>query len=503
MPEQSSNVPSQQSLFPHSSDVTMNNCTIQMTTHNHPPGSSLASAAAGPGISSPDSLPLALDHHSGVANASSQAPIPIWPEIYQRQTQKFNMGYALWDPRPDQTVSASSYQRDGLDIGDVGMITSKGNFHYYFNMALQGTDAKNHGRTPRNFTHFKLSSHDTGATHPPVSSNLLTSVKLDLDRNRITSPRADETCDELKFSGSTNDCHEAVIIYVGGGFQGKALELSTEKKVREWVHAHAYEWYRHLMSRPNSIVNGDLRVIIGYEKTTYWASATFTRSGAESNATGNFSLRLKVFDRPHRDSRCVWDHNGAIWPFTSVGAGERNTATVLQEGEGLSRNQAIFVKAITVTLSDDEWERLESDLARAVQISEESHQTGSGTPTSGESTPKPKQSKWFRRFTGFGQHGKPTAGARRTDCQCDLSASFSSDSTSGGSDGSRDYYDYNSDSDTLCGDGFSVEKPPHLDHTCNEAIWRGTTNHPCSLLNKALLKRVIMTLYSSKIGGSR
>jgi hypothetical protein len=279
----------------------------------------------------------------------------------------------------------------------------------------------------------------------------------------------DMLSEELKFSGSSSDCHEAVIIFVGDGFEGKAMEVSTEERARKWAHAHAYKWYRHLMSRPHSIVNGDLRVIIGFEKTTYWGSATFT--GVESNATDSFRLRLRVFDRPPRHSRCVWDHSGAVWASTSAGPNERDTERMPLQGGGLLRNQALFVKEITVTLSDDEWGRLQAELAKTVRIAGDSHQTKSTIQASDPSVRRPKQSGWLPRLTGLGRTGTLRTG-RRTH----LSASFSSECPSGGSDSSKDDYPWNYDSDSQSSDGFSTEELLHLDHTCEETIWRGVVS---------------------------
>lgn len=392
------------------------------------------------------------------------------------------MGYALWDPRPDQTVLVRSYQREGLGIGDVGMITAgHGNFHYYFNMSLRSTHEKNRGRTPRNFQPFELSLFDARATNTPVPSNLLTSVKLDLDRNAVETwcvsnhidrfPKISNTnlcihslSDELKFSGSSTDCPEGVIIFVGDGFEGKAMEATTEQRARQWIHANAYGWYRHLMSRPNSIVNGDLRVIIGYEKTTYWARATF--AGVGGNTTNDFSMRLRLFHHPPRDPRfrCMWDHSGAVWPHTSFGPDEGEGV----EGERLLKNQAVFVKEITVTLSDDEWGRLKAELAGAVHVPEAPSQTGSGTETSSHSSSSPKQSSWRSRIPRIFRTGKSVSGQHSRP-----SVSLPSEVQSDSSDSSRDYYDWGSDSDTLYGDRVNVEERTYPEHSCDETKWRG------------------------------
>lgn len=100
------------------------------------------------------------------------------------------MGRALWDPNPDQSVHVPEYQRDGLDIGDVDMITSnQGNFHYYFNIALEAEHPKNSGRTPSGFQKLNLSSRDTRGTRAHKPQGSLSSVKLDLSR----APNAEES----------------------------------------------------------------------------------------------------------------------------------------------------------------------------------------------------------------------------------------------------------------------------------------------------------------------
>lgn len=196
-------------------------------------------------------------------------------------------------------------------------------------------------------------------------------------------------------------------------------------------------------------------------------SATF--AAVQEDPEASFRLRLKVYDNlpAARRSRCIWDHSGSVWTFTSVGPDEREATRVQAQGEDLI-NQAMFIKTVNIALSDNEWKRLEDELALMVRASEDSRQSQSKTSTLEPTIQKPRRSSQLPRFTGLGRRGKrPTAQGTQ------LSASFSSESQSDSSDSSEDLNIWNSDSEIFSSDGFSIDELPLQDEICDETKWRG------------------------------
>ena len=62
--------------------------------------------------------------------------------IYAKYLQHADHGYLLWKPEPMNTLS-QSYQDDGLQIGDVGVVDNRGQFGVLFNIC------KHIGNSPR------------------------------------------------------------------------------------------------------------------------------------------------------------------------------------------------------------------------------------------------------------------------------------------------------------------------------------------------------------------
>lgn len=57
------------------------------------------------------------------------------PRVYARQLLPFDCGYPLWTPEPG--TQFLRYRRDGLRIGDVGVIVPEnGSFDVFFNICL-------------------------------------------------------------------------------------------------------------------------------------------------------------------------------------------------------------------------------------------------------------------------------------------------------------------------------------------------------------------------------
>ncbi|KAF8987385.1 hypothetical protein BDQ17DRAFT_1205649, partial [Cyathus striatus] len=56
-------------------------------------------------------------------------------EIYARLLWPKGRGFPLWCPNPNKHLSPD-YVKSGIRIGDVGIITSNGEFDFLFNICL-------------------------------------------------------------------------------------------------------------------------------------------------------------------------------------------------------------------------------------------------------------------------------------------------------------------------------------------------------------------------------
>jgi len=76
-------------------------------------------------------------------------------EIYSGQLLTKKRGYPLWVPGPGKRLPIA-YRRSGVSIGDVGIITSTGEFDFLFNILQPADHSINRGIVPRGFSPLSL-----------------------------------------------------------------------------------------------------------------------------------------------------------------------------------------------------------------------------------------------------------------------------------------------------------------------------------------------------------
>ncbi|TFK34416.1 hypothetical protein BDQ12DRAFT_581555, partial [Crucibulum laeve] len=62
--------------------------------------------------------------------------------LYIRQMLTIREGYPLWHPTPSQMLPIE-YRKEGVSIGDFGIVNSDGGFDYIFNIWLPSTHPAN------------------------------------------------------------------------------------------------------------------------------------------------------------------------------------------------------------------------------------------------------------------------------------------------------------------------------------------------------------------------
>ena len=83
-------------------------------------------------------------------------------------------GFPLWIPQPDETLPRS-YQRQGVSIGDVGILTPDGGFDFLFNVCLPAGHPSNPEVLPEGFVPLELKSTDFCKFHAHLSHSHLAS----------------------------------------------------------------------------------------------------------------------------------------------------------------------------------------------------------------------------------------------------------------------------------------------------------------------------------------
>ncbi len=70
--------------------------------------------------------------------------------VYRRLLSRTGHGYPLWIPDPDENLP-DVYRKDGITIGDVGLLTEDGGFDFLFNVHASANDPVNGGGVPLDF----------------------------------------------------------------------------------------------------------------------------------------------------------------------------------------------------------------------------------------------------------------------------------------------------------------------------------------------------------------
>ncbi|KAJ7681946.1 hypothetical protein DFH06DRAFT_284548 [Mycena polygramma] len=218
-------------------------------------------------------------NNDSTPGAHYQASIPLPPptpdesvsesENYCRQLLPQKRGYPLYIPDP-QTPPAE-YREHGIQIGDVGSVTSNGEFDFYFNIFLPAEHPINANRTPENFSPMQrygvedIFHRNYGPGHYLSTSTVR---KMDLD------PPAGE------FPGGH-------FVFRCDGPQGAVLalpdgahvqELRNVENMRMYAAKHADSWYAYIngpRGRGRGLTNGDLYLVTGCEKTRSWGMASY------------------------------------------------------------------------------------------------------------------------------------------------------------------------------------------------------------------------------------
>ncbi|KAJ3921478.1 hypothetical protein F5877DRAFT_88793 [Lentinula edodes] len=147
-------------------------------------------------------------------------------------------GYPLWRPKSDNSRLPESYKREGIHIGDVGILTESGGFDYLFNIC-QGPDHElNLGRVPEDFR--------------PI---------LDFDFDDT-----EEVGAGLSYSSTASK--GALLVLPEGG---KRVDHLHRARFEKYAAECAPSWYIHVnRALGRTACNGSLYLITGFDKARAW-----------------------------------------------------------------------------------------------------------------------------------------------------------------------------------------------------------------------------------------
>ena len=161
----------------------------------------------------------------------------------------------------------------------------------------------------------------------------------------------------LHYSGLTFESSAsegAILTMPDGAYQE---ELGNLSRFRDYVGIHAENWYKFVNGpRGREAQNGDVRVVVGCDKTTCWGMATFANTSSAQQS--RFRLKFSPSEGQHQQQHgagnaYVWEHSGVAEVRVGPESGENE-----ELGENPMRqlrNQCLFMRTLSVTLSDSVW----------------------------------------------------------------------------------------------------------------------------------------------------
>ena len=146
---------------------------------------------------------------------------------------------------------------------------------------------------------------------------------------------------DLRFESTER---EAAILTMPEG--ALTQNLLNGQVIQDCIAKNATSWYKYARDRGRIVENGDIRVVVGWDKVCSWGIATSTSTSGQST-----SLAFRV-DHEVGTSRvyrweCIGSGSGRVGPE------EDEIADLRQEGGGAPQNQCVFVRTMNFSFAGD------------------------------------------------------------------------------------------------------------------------------------------------------
>ncbi|PBK79369.1 hypothetical protein ARMGADRAFT_907175, partial [Armillaria gallica] len=171
-------------------------------------------------------------------------------------------GYPFWYPEPDSSGSAV-YAEQGVQPGDVGILSDIGGFNYLFNIYRDADHAVNIGGVPPGFQPL----HSKHSTSQQIIGNCY--------GHNITSANVD--CTEISAGASfefrTTKDSAAILCLPNSATKYENL---NKRAIKDYATANGAAWYNYVNSSEylgREAPNGSLYVVTGCDKTDSWGTA--------------------------------------------------------------------------------------------------------------------------------------------------------------------------------------------------------------------------------------
>ncbi|KAF8890334.1 hypothetical protein CPB85DRAFT_1231169, partial [Mucidula mucida] len=196
--------------------------------------------------------------------------------VYRRLLSRTGHGYPLWIPDPDENLP-EAYHKDGINIGDVGLLTEDGGFDFLFNVHASGNAPVNSGAVPPDFYPL-LASNDP---HPIRKTSFIHKEKSSITSAHVIkkSIAMEGSADTVSMFGgggfgfqfSTKKAQAAVLMLPDGAHRYVAKNRSIYEK---YASENGIAWYQYANGTlGRGAPNGSLYLVTGCDKCRSWGTA--------------------------------------------------------------------------------------------------------------------------------------------------------------------------------------------------------------------------------------
>ncbi|KAF9032774.1 hypothetical protein BJ165DRAFT_767792 [Panaeolus papilionaceus] len=285
--------------------------------------------------------------------------------VYERQLLEKQRGFPLWMPECNLSWRVEK-QKQGICVGDVGLITKNGSFTYLFNITVPVGHPVQPSSMPEGYEPIQTHAEGDISTcmyFKPRSCLTSLSVKskeVDAEPPIFLHP------DELAFQISAA---EGAILTLPKG----AMTMDMDGNIggwRDYMAQHIESWYTYVNCRQRrEAKNGDIRLVTGCDKASFWGVA------AAMKHPGTHQLRFRPASGDLTESVYhVWQwtpHNG-LETRTGPSVGEVRYLQPDTTGDHQLYNQCVFLRTMNAMLSDDAWIRAHNGVTLAASNGSES-----------------------------------------------------------------------------------------------------------------------------------
>ncbi|KAL4075128.1 hypothetical protein V8B97DRAFT_1944585 [Scleroderma yunnanense] len=219
------------------------------------------------------------------------SPQDIYARVLTRAEPR--RGYPLWFPEPNNNLP-EEYHIEGVQIGDVGVVTGRGSFDVFFNICRPEDHALNRRYgVPEGFKQIFLQDHEIESYVPGDHRGRVVAAQSMKQKN-LTFGAALGTSAVEAVQGNlgiefTSSSKEGAPLVLPEGADEYAL-LNHRLFVNE-AKRSGKSWYEFAINRLGrmTISTNSLYLITGCHKTSSWSLAAFHQPGGTANFNAQFT----------------------------------------------------------------------------------------------------------------------------------------------------------------------------------------------------------------------